>query len=309
MWLARAAIALTLAGTAVAVTADADGTGRPPCFGAASRDPLERCVNPKLRFTVVPSPSEALDAPNAPCEPVAGDPYRCTFGSPAEDADGTVALIGDSHATHWRSALLTVAARHHWQGISLTRSSCPYTQATPVLPEPAARECVEWNRQVSRFVEDHPEIGTVVLSQHRGKVVAPAGSNPRLVQIRGYVDAWKALPASVRHIIVIRDPPYDRLRGGSCIDEASRRHEDVGLVCAVPRSRALKSDPAAQAVRQAGDPRVGLVDLTPFFCSRQLCFPVVGGALVHKDTTHLTLTFGTTLGPYLLRAIDALLGR
>jgi hypothetical protein len=31
----------------------------------------------------------------------------------------------------------------------------------------------------------------------------------------------------------------------------------------------------------------------------------VGGALVHKDVDHLTQVFARTLGPYLLRAIDA----
>jgi hypothetical protein len=31
---------------------------------------------------------------------------------------------------------------------------------------------------------------------------------------------------------------------------------------------------------------------------------VIGGALVRKDNTHLTSTFATTLGPYLLRAVS-----
>jgi hypothetical protein len=33
---------------------------------------------------------------------------------------------------------------------------------------------------------------------------------------------------------------------------------------------------------------------------------VIGGALVWKDPTHITLTFGTTLGPFLLRAVNRL---
>ncbi len=39
-------------------------------------------------------------------------------------------------------------------------------------------------------------------------------------------------------------------------------------------------------------------------CGRRTCLPVVGGALVHKDETHLTRVFATTLGPYLLRHVD-----
>ena len=46
--------------------------------------------------------------------------------------------------------------------------------------------------------------------------------------------------------------------------------------------------------------------MTRFFCSKRRCFPVVGGALVYKDDQHITEVYGTTLGPYLRRAISAL---
>jgi hypothetical protein len=305
-----AATALVLA-LALLVAAGADGAGDrpPPCFGAASRDPENPCRNPRLLYTVTPTPREAMDAPNAPCEAVIPDemPNRCTFGSPAENARATVALIGDSHATHWRSAMLTVAARRHWHGFSISRSGCPFTRARPDLPDAAG--CVAWNRDVVRFVRDHPEISTVVLSQHRGRVIAPEGSRPRQVQMRGYEAAWKALPATVEHIVVIRDTPYQRTHTGGCVMEARRRHEELGQVCAVERRTALKDDPAAAATERTDDPRVGLVDMTHYFCGPKLCYPVIGGALVHKDTTHISVAYGTTLGPYLLRAIDGLLGR
>jgi hypothetical protein len=77
----------------------------------------------------------------------------------------------------------------------------------------------------------------------------------------------------------------------------------------MPRPRALHADPAAFAARHARSRRIALVDLTRFFCDARSCFPVIGGALVHKDTTHMSLMYGTTLGPYLLRAINALLER
>ena len=127
----------------------------------------------------------------------------------------------------------------------------------------------------------------------------------REVQIQGYLRAWEALPPSVERIVVLRDTPYRRTHSGACIEEAVRRREEPGQVCAIPRATALKPDPAAQAARRSTDPRVHLVDLTHYFCGPQLCYPVVGGALVHKDTTHISLAFGLTLGPYLLRAFDA----
>jgi hypothetical protein len=38
-------------------------------------------------------------------------------------------------------------------------------------------------------------------------------------------------------------------------------------------------------------------------CDARACFPVIGGALVYKDSTHVTSVHGRTLGPYLLRAL------
>lgn len=307
---ARIALLVVLAAGAGGAAVDAGGADKPPCYGAASRDPEQPCRNPRLLYTVSPTPREALDAPNAPCDSVPADsePNRCTFGSPAEDSTTTAALIGDSHATHWRSALLTVASRKRWAGISITRSSCPFTSATPIIPD--RRACVDWNRAVQRFVAARPEISTVVVSQHRGNVVAPAGASPRAVQRQGYADAWSALPPTVKHIFVIRDTPYARTHTGSCIMEARRRREELGKVCAIPRTSALKNDPAATAARRSTDPRVHLVDMTDFFCGPQLCYPVIGGVLVNKDPTHMSLAYGLTLGPYLLRRFDdALLER
>jgi hypothetical protein len=295
-------------GLAVAAAA-AGGAAQPRCFGAASRDPLHYCSNPKLRHSVVPSPADALIMPNSPCDPAPSTtPYYCTFGSPAADANDTVALIGDSHATHWRAALQTVAARDRWHAISITRSSCPFTRATPVLPGPARAQCVEFNDQVLQFVTDHPEIDTVFISQHRGHVVVPPGADAREVQIRGYLDIWRELPATVKHVIVIRDTPYDRTHTADCVERALHRHEEPGLVCAIPRADALKPDPAAIAAARVRRSRVALVDMSHYMCSRALCFPVVGGVLVHKDVNHIGVTFGTTLGPYLLRNVNRLLG-
>ena len=38
----------------------------PPCFGAASRDPENPCVNDALRTTVTPTVAESRALPNSP---------------------------------------------------------------------------------------------------------------------------------------------------------------------------------------------------------------------------------------------------
>src|SRR3954466_4170757 len=80
----------------------------------------------------------------------------------------------------------------------------------------------------------------------------------------------------------------------------------AGPACALPRREALDPHPAPAAAKRAGG-RASPLDLTPFFGDARRCFPVIGGVLVYKDTTHLTGLYARTLGPYLLRAVDAAL--
>ncbi len=149
---ATAAVAtLTVAGSAhvaARIDADAHATQRllashPRCFGAAAHD----CTNPDLRDVVAPTPVEAQRAPNAPCTMVERrDRLRvCAFGAEPAAAAQTVAIVGDSHASHWRPALERVARGARWRALSITRTGCPFSAATPARPEPARSNCLRWN--------------------------------------------------------------------------------------------------------------------------------------------------------------------
>src|SRR4051794_8568611 len=89
--------------------------GHHDCFGAASRDPEHPCSNPALKLRVVPKPASAQNRPNAPCTLTATKPMNvCDFGVPRSKATDTIALVGDSHASHWRAALAVVARDKGW---------------------------------------------------------------------------------------------------------------------------------------------------------------------------------------------------
>jgi len=274
-----------------------------PCFGAAARDPLHPCRNPALRLAVIPTPSRAVLLPNAFCRPTGRRDLvsPCAFGAAPDQASATVALIGDSHAEHWRGAVEVVAQAKRWRGLSITRSSCPFALGTPIPPqgEAARKLCVRWNRQVLRWLRRHPEVRTIVVSandvtRHSG----PPGA--------GFRATWKALPSSVRRVIVLRDTPHIVGPQAPCVARALAHRRPPGRLCAQSRASNLTPDPQVAAARALHSRRVRLVDLSRHLCDDEVCFAVVGGALVHKDGTHLTATFAQTLGPYLLRAIDRL---
>jgi hypothetical protein len=279
------------------------------CFGAAARDTQHPCRDPKLRLSVVPSPDDALLEPNSNCTPVGQTKVLlpCAFGALPDDADDTVALVGDSHAAHWRAALTVAADGRNWRGVSLTHSGCPFSKAIARLDDPAElKECKAWNAAALKWLDQHDEVHTVFVSEHSGgKVVVAPGSTTLATQIAGYVAVWKALPKNITRIFVIRDVPRNTSNTSDCIQRAIAAKKPAGPACAVPVSTAVRPDPAIAAAKQAGG-RVKVIDLTSFMCSQRLCLPVIGGALVHKDIDHLTQTFSASLGPYLLRKVEAL---
>jgi hypothetical protein len=276
-----------------------------PCYGAAARDPERPCFNPELATRVSPKPSDALLTANSPCRSnleIRGTLVICEMLSWPEQPTSTIALIGDSHASHWRAGLEVVAAEQRWRGYSLTRAGCPLTLAVPV-----GRSCARWNRLVRRWLRQHPEVETVFVSQKAGsRVVPPRGRSAS--RSRSRLQAGVARPpedGQARHRHPRRaqdDAEHRRLH-----HPRRPRGRRPGSACAVPRSFALREDRAVVAAREYGSEKVGVVDLRRFFCKRRVCPPVIGGVLVHKDNNHLTTQFTISIGPYLARAVRRLM--
>ena len=268
----------------------------PRCFGAAARDPWAPCENPALRTTVTPTPSAALLTPNAPCRLTQMDAVvsPCLFGL---EGGEPFALIGDSHAEHWRAALEVVAQAKRWQGISMTQPGCALNARTPRLHTRAlTRGCRRWLGGVRSWLAAHPEVHTLFVSAHATTRYA---SDP----VAGFKLAWRRLPASVRRVYVLRDVPRAVDDEADCVSRLERRKRRVGMRCAQPRAGGLPPDPEANAARAGADPRVRLLDLTALMCTSDRCPAVIGGVLVRKDGDHITRAFSATLGRFVLRAI------
>jgi hypothetical protein len=291
-------------------TASAASIMSRPCFGAAARSPFGRCVDPTLRLTVFPSPDDAVLEPNAPCQPQAqGELVNpCTFGAAGSAKPATIALIGDSHAGHWRAALDVVARAAGSHAVSITRSGCPFNEAQVVIPSSeAAATCRRWNRAVLAWLERHDEVTTVFVSQRANAtyVASRPGASNFETAARGDTARYRALPSTVKSVVVIRDTPLNSSVAEECVRSVHARSMPVGMRCARVRDKALGRDPAATAARRLRG-RVHVLDMTPFFCSSTRCYPVIGGALVHKDADHITAVFSRTLGPFMVSKVASI---
>ena len=203
-------IAVAAGGISHALERSAGSLRGPACFGAAARDPLHRCNNPRLKLSVTPTVADAQITPNAPCTLIGGTRlmHICAFGVPPAKATASIALVGDSHASHWRAALEVVAQAKRWQGLSNTRSSCSFSTAVKAIRQPDRSQCIQWNHDVEHWFGMHPEVRTTFVAEVAGEpVVVPSGRDMFAAEVTGYIDAWNALPRSVKHIIVIRDTP------------------------------------------------------------------------------------------------------
>ena len=265
-----------------------------PCFGAAAR------LRPCGGGGVYPRPDQAYIWPSSPCRPLRRPLGACEFG--VAGARRTVALVGDSHATHWRAALEVVAQAKRWRGVSITRPGCPFSVQIPGSPALGPAECTAQHAATLAWLRAHPALRTVFVSDWAEPPGGPQGG------IGGYGGGaaafgamLDALPPSVRHVYVLRDIPATTLRSTACVRARLRRGAPVGRACASPRAAVLTPDPGAAVKRR----RARTIDLTHLLCDRTRCFPVIGGVYVHKDDNHMNAVFAATLGPYVLRRLAA----
>lgn len=280
----------------------------PRCFGASARPDRGSCSNAALRLSVVPTPDDAQLQPNSYCRPLnrGATLNPCKFGYESTGPSGTIALIGDSHAVHWRAALAQLANAKHWVGVSVAGSGCRFSAEAPTQPDPAVRkECLKLRSQIYPWLRRHPEIHTVFIGNHIGSFARQPAYG---LAARGSAAAIDRLPKSVKNVFVIRDVPHNSYRTTDCIAAAMREGIPAGPACALTRKRALAPDPTVEGVAISKRKGVHVINLTSRFCSKLLCPPVIGGALVHKDISHLTDVYSNSLGPAFIQRYNQIMG-
>ena len=272
-----------------------------PCFGAAAMAPdAAGCgdvFGPPVSATLA-----AGDAPWFPEEAcTAADSTIavsvCRFGT--EPPTRRVALVGDSHAEHWRGALHGIAREMNWEIVEILKGGCPMTSA-PVLtfggaPSDTAT-CRSWAGEAAERLaaEDVDYVFTSSFGSAYGFEGAAQGG------VEGFTDTWSTWTDAGAQVFVLRDVPTT---GGVWMNECVATSPDDPLVCARPRAEAVVPDPMIAAAEQLQSDRVQLVDLTEHFCDDVTCYAVVGGAHVYWDRDHMSSSFSRSLAPYLLQAI------
>ena len=280
----------------------------PRCFGAASMD---GCRNKQLDYKLTPSIGFARKSEWGGTGWMRNVSYcnrhkvfvmdglnACVIGASKQKASKTIALIGDSHSAHWRPGFAAAARLRGWRVISLAESGCDYNLVSQARAKVAdAARCLRWRRDIPLWLTKHPEVTAAVFAQ-------VGYDSDYQTEVPSFQAAWSLLPLSISEIVVIRDNPRPHVELYDCIESAQRRGLSLRRACSTLRNKNLLTDYAAVAATEMSTRKATAIDLSNYFCSAKLCYPVIGGSLVYAQGAHQAPVFNKTLAPYLLREID-----
>ena len=224
---------------------------------------------------------------------------RCVFGP----EDGRrVALIGDSHAAVWFPALAPIAEQLGWRLQVYYRSACSFSMAPREFdggdPDQLDR-CLAWNGELQReLVADEAHELVITASFSGMRFLDDDGATSRDAALRGFQQAWQPLRDRGTSVVVLAEPPLLGLERLEC----QLQSPIDPLPCSpTPEEARATDDLAVEAAHDAG---IDVIDMSRYFCTRDLCPTVIGGVLVYRDEHHFTGTYGRTLAPYLRAELD-----
>ncbi|MFK5688201.1 acyltransferase family protein [Ornithinimicrobium sp. LYQ92] len=209
----------------------------------------------------------------------------CEGGDP--EGGLTVALVGDSHAGMWMTALDAIGRERGWRVVAMTKSSCPPGRDLVVERSGQAGEyqqCSEWQEGLDEALdEEQPDV--VLLSS------ASYGTTGAQAMARGLGNRIDRIEADGAVAALIRDVPRAPFDVPACLVE----NEDEVRSCAFGRTAALGRSGTGHELLRSQRPGLAVLDLTDAVCPGRLCSPVVGEVVVWRDSNHLTATYVRSL--------------
>lgn len=206
----------------------------------------------------------------------------CVGGDP--EGGTTIALVGDSHAGMWMTALDEIGRDRGWRVVAMTKSSCPPGLDITVQRSGQAgpyRQCSEWQAGLNPVLAaEDPDI--VLLSSAS---YATTGEEALVTGLRERVE-WIAEELGALPVLV-RDVPRAPFDVPACLSD----NPDDVPACAFPRADGLASSGTGHDELIARLRSLRVIDLTDAVCPARTCSPIVGGVVVWRDSNHLSATY------------------
>jgi hypothetical protein len=239
----------------------------------------------------------------------------CAFGDRASAS--TLALLGDSHASHWLGGLELAGRAHGWRIETYVKGACPVADLRGLLGGAAARlyrDCAGFQEETwRRLAAERPR--AVILSnsdnymQDRKGLMHVPGL-PESVWTEALRRTYARLDSLGIEVIVFRALPWVPFDVPSCL---SRRAARLPLAtdCVFTPDRAFIAKGRRAQDRAAQGIPVRFVDMNDRLCgvAAGACATERDGMVLYTDDNHIARSFSRSMGPELGVRLEASLRR
>jgi peptidoglycan/LPS O-acetylase OafA/YrhL len=282
-----------------------------PCFGARATEPGASCPDSHLLadrdFVLENWKTQISRFPNGHyCQNEPGDPTLapCGFGAAENATRRRIALIGDSHAGMWESALATFVVPLGTRIRSFIASSCAISDddrslATYLAPE-YRDSCRTWRRMAIAAIIADKQIDTVIITYnaYSQKILNETGEW-REDDGRGVVAVLQRFLAAGKRVVVIDDVPRLPFELPDCLARARTNNDP----CAIDEAQVPASTPLGRAVALMPPGEIDYLNFKDVFCDGVDCHTVIGGIPAYMDDNHVSAPLARSLAPRIEKVI------
>jgi peptidoglycan/LPS O-acetylase OafA/YrhL len=233
----------------------------------------------------------------------------CTFGDAGSET--TIALLGDSHASHWLGGLERAGQAHGWRIETHVMGACPVADLRGLIGGAAGRYyrgCAAFQEAtLRRLAAERPR--AVILSNSDNYLQAEPLRIPEAVWTEGLRRTYARIERMGIVVIVMRGVPWVPFDVPSCL---SRRAAGLPLAtdCRFVPDRGFMARARGVQDRAARGLPVRFIDMNDQVCGGAThCETERDGFVLYTDDNHLSRSFSRSLGPVLGERLEAALHR
>lgn len=229
----------------------------------------------------------------------------CAFG--ATGSPTTLALIGDSHASHWLGGLEPAGETHGWRIEPYVMGACPVADLRGLVGGAIGRlygPCGRFLDETLRQLETtRPE--AVILSNSDFYLKAKPVSIPEETWTEGLRRTYTRLQRAGITVIVIRSTPWVPFDVPSCLSRRAARLP-FASDCRFEPDQAFIAEARRSQDHAGRGLDVRFVDMNDVVCQGR-CATERDGLVVYSDDNHLTRSFSRSLASVLGDRLQAAL--
>ena len=227
-------------------------------------------------------------------------PPNCVYG--VKGSAITIALVGDSHASHWFPAVEAVALERGWRLLTFVKVSCSFTTLVQrnLALKREYRECTTFNEAtVARLNQIKPAL-TIIVNRRTFRPIDGDITSALAGAALGEMVA--RLPGATAILVDTPDPGRD-------VPACLSKHPDDVRACLFTQNDADNREIGVAERVAAEVSGALLIDLTGEICAAWPCSPIDQTVLIYRDEDHMTETFSRSLAAPLGVEIAKLLPR